>query len=58
MVNHNNEDRSSIISAKEHRSSSKIQGEPRYTKLKKFGLVILAILFAGPLELLIILYLN
>ena len=58
MVNHNTEDSSSIITAKEHRSSAITGGEPKYTKRKKFGLVLLAILFAGPLELLIILLLD
>ncbi|OLS23068.1 MAG: hypothetical protein HeimC2_28080 [Candidatus Heimdallarchaeota archaeon LC_2] len=57
MVNHSTEENSSITLAKEHRSSARIEGEPRYTKLKKIGLVVLALLFAGPLELLIILYL-
>ena len=48
MVNHKIGDSSSIVDAKEHRSSAKIEGEPKYTKWKKIGLVILALLFAGP----------
>ena len=54
----NTEDNTSIMNAKEHHSSAMIHGEPKNTTLKKIGLVILAVLFAGPLELLIILALD
>ncbi len=58
MANHNTEESSSIVTTKEDHLSAKIEGEPKRTKLKKIGLVVLALLFAGPLELLIILYLG
>ena len=57
MANQTDDNSSSIIAAIENRSTAKIEGEPKYATLKKALLVIFAILVAGPLELLFILYL-
>lgn len=57
MANPTDDNSSSIIAAIENRSTAKIEGEPKNATLKKALLVIFAILVAGPLELLIILYL-
>ena len=50
--------RSTVVDAKETRSTAKFEGEPKNTTLKKALLVFFAIMVAGPLELLIILYFS
>ncbi|MHA2033351.1 MAG: hypothetical protein ACW99A_08590 [Candidatus Kariarchaeaceae archaeon] len=56
MANQTDENSSTIMAAKENRSTAKIEGEPSFATLKKALLVFFAIMIAGPLELLIILW--